>query len=292
MAGHGADLLQHSALLADDDALVACLLAEDGGIHIDHAGITFGELGDLDGGAVGNFLIQAQQQLLTQQLAHDQTLRLIGGHAVGEQLGAFGCILAQLGHQLLQTVLAVGRDGNDGIKAVPHFVISSNDGQQLGGLHGVDLVDAENGGNALFLHTLDQSQFGSAHMGNGLHQQQCAVHITQTGGDNLHHVLTQRRLGLVQTRSIHQDILGVVTVHNAVDPVAGGLCLVGHDGDLLAHQCVGQAGLAHVGAAANSDHCYIFDFRHKVILNFLVFEHFYCQPVFRQIKRLFFQCFL
>ena len=169
----------------------------------------------------------------------------------------------------------MGGDGDNGVKAIPHFVVGSNDRQQFCRLHGVDLVDAEDGGDALLLHTLDQRQLGSAHMGNGLHQQQGAVHIAEAGGNNLHHVFTQSGLGLVQTRSVHQDILGVVTVHNAVNAVTGGLCLVGHDSDLLAHQGVGQAGFTHIGAAADGDHGYIFDFRHKVILNFLDFEQFY-----------------
>ena len=58
----------------------------------------------------------------------------------------------------------------------------------------------------------------------------------------------------MQTRCLQQDELGVAPVHHAVNAVAGGLGLVRNDGDLLAHQRVGQAGLAHVGSSAHGDH--------------------------------------
>ena len=56
-----------------------------------------------------------------------------------------------------------------------------------------------------------------------------------------------------------RDILGVLPVYHAVDAVPGGLGLVGDDGDFLAHQGVGQAGLAHVGPSAHGDHGDVFD---------------------------------
>lgn len=80
--GQRADLLQHGALLADDDALMAGLFAVNGGVHIHHAGIPLGKFSDLNGRAVGNFLIQTQQQFLPQQLTHDLPLRLVGALTV------------------------------------------------------------------------------------------------------------------------------------------------------------------------------------------------------------------
>ena len=59
-----ADLFEHGAALADDDALVALFFAVNGHVHVDDAVIALGKLRDLDGRAVRDLLIEAQQQLL------------------------------------------------------------------------------------------------------------------------------------------------------------------------------------------------------------------------------------
>ena len=115
----------------------------------------------------------------------------------------------------------------------------------------------------LLLDAADEGQLRSTHMGDGLHQQQRAVHVAEAGGDDLHHIVPQGGLGLVKARGIQQDILGVLPVHHAVDAVPGGLGLVGNDGYLFPHQGVGQAGLTHVRPSADRDHGDIFDFRHR-----------------------------
>ena len=263
MPGQGADLFQHGTLLADDDALVAGLFAVNGGVHIHHAGIPLGEFGDLHGGAVRDLLIQAEKQLLPDDLAHHLPLRLVAGLTVREQLGALLGVLAQLVHQIVQPAAGMGGDGDDGVKAAPDLVIGGDHRQQRGGLHGVDLVDAEDAGNFFLLDALDQGLLRAAHMGNGLHQQKGTVHIGETGGDDLDHIVPQSGLGLVEAGGIQQDILGVLPVHHTVNPVPGGLCLVGDDGDLLPHQCIGEAGFAHIGPAADGDHSNVFNVRHR-----------------------------
>ena len=111
-------------------------------------------------------------------------------------------------------------------------------------------------------------------MGDRLHQQQRALHAAQALPHHLDHVVAQPGAGLVQTRCVQQNELGVTPVHHAVNAVAGGLGLVRNDGDLLAHQRVGQAGLAHVGPSAYRDHRRFRNVFHQVILNFLSFELF------------------
>ena len=91
-------------------------------------------------------------------------------------------------------------------------------------------------------------------MGDGLHKQQRGLHIGQTFAHDLDHIVAQTGAGLVQTRRIQQHKLRIAAVDHAVNAVACGLRLVGHNGDLLAHQGVGQAGLAHIGPAADGNH--------------------------------------
>ena len=202
MPGQGADLFQHGALLADDDALVAGLFAVDGGVHIHHAGIPLREFGDLHGGAVGDLLIQAEQQLLPDDLAHHLPLRLVAGLSVREQLGALLGVLTQLMHQIVQSAAGVGGDGNDGVKPIPGLIVGRDHRQQRGGLHGVDLVDTEDAGNLFLLDALDQGLLRATHMSDGLHQQKGTVHVGETGGDDLDHIVPQGGLGLVEAGGV------------------------------------------------------------------------------------------
>ena len=73
-------------MLADDDALVAVLFAVNGHIHVDDAVVALGKLRDLDGRAVRDLLIEAQQQLFAHELGADLLFGHIGDHIVREQL--------------------------------------------------------------------------------------------------------------------------------------------------------------------------------------------------------------
>ena len=68
-------------------------------------------------------------------------------------------------------------------------------------------------------------------------------------GDHVVEPVADQLARLVQAGGVHHDDLGFLAVHNAAHGVAGGFRLVGGDGDLLAHQRVGQRGLAGVGPA-------------------------------------------
>ncbi|CAN4022535.1 TIGR04076 family protein, partial [Dysosmobacter welbionis] len=126
LPGQGTDLFQHGPLLADNDPLVAGLLTVDGGVHVDDAAVPLRELRDLHRRAVGDLLVQAQQQLLPQDFPHHLPLRLVRRHPVREQLRAFLGILPQFLHQILQAAAGVGGDGDDRVKAVPCLVVSGD----------------------------------------------------------------------------------------------------------------------------------------------------------------------
>ena len=169
-------------------------------------------------------------------------------------------ILWQFLHQILQAAAGVGGDGNDGVEIRVDLAVCGDDRQQIVlALHGVDLVDAQYAGQLLLPDALEKDFLRLSHVGDGLHQQQGAVHVGEAGGDDLHHVVPQGGLGLVEAGRVQQDILGVLPVHHAVDAVPSGLCLVGDDGHLFPHQGVGQAGLAHVGPSAHGNHGDVFD---------------------------------
>ena len=253
---------------------MAGLFAVDGHVQVDDAGVLpLGEAGHLHCRAVGDLLIQTQQHFLPNDLGADLLIRLVGGHAVGEQLRSFHGVPLHLGQQLLQTVAGAGGDGDDGVEIRVDLAVCGDDRQQIVlALHGADLIDAQYAGQLLLPDALEKDLLRLSHVGDGLHQQQGGLHTGQTLPYDLHHIVPQPGAGLVQARRIQQDELGVAPVHYTVDAVSGGLGLVGDDGDLLTHQGVGETGLAHVGPSAHGDHSGFGDgvfLIHKVILSFL-----------------------
>ena len=239
---------------------MALLLTEDGDLQIDDAVFPLGELGDLDGGAVGDLLIQAAQQLLPHQLRADLPLGLVGDHVVREEMRALGGVLLQLVHQLLQSLAGLGGDGQDGIK-VTGRAVDGHDLQQPGLFHGVDLVDEQQSRDPGLPDALDERLLLGADGGHGLHHQQDAVHVRHALLDYIDHVVAESGPGLVEARGVQQHKLGVAPVDNGGDAVAGGLRLVRDDGDLLPHQGIGEGGLARVGPAADGNHSALLHFQ-------------------------------
>ena len=234
---------------------MAGLFAVNGHVQINDAVLPLGESRHLHRRAVGDLLVQTQQHLLPHRLGADLAVRLVGGHAVGEELRPLLSVACQQPHQLLQPVAGACGDGHDGSEIRISLAVGGNDRQQvvLFG-HGVDLIDAENARQLLLPDALQQYFLRLAHVGDRLHQQHRALHVRQALPHDFHHVVPQSGAGLVQTRCVQQHILGVPPVHHAVNAVSRGLGLIGHNGDLLPHQGVGQAGLAHIGPSAHGDH--------------------------------------
>jgi hypothetical protein len=75
------------------------------------------------------------------------------------------------------------------------------------------------------------------------------VHFRQRVGHKVVQALAQQGAGAVQARRVHQDQLRVIPVDDSTDGVPGSLRLGGSDGHFLAHQRVGQRGLAGIGTA-------------------------------------------
>ena len=268
LAGQGGDFFEHGAPLTDDNALVAGLFAINGGVHFDDlVPLPLGKADQLHGGAVGDLLIQAEEQLFPQNLGADLALGLVGDHVLREELGAFGQEIGQQLQQFLHAFVVFGGDGQDGVEAVG-LGVGVHDGQQGFLFHGVDLVDDQHRGDVQAFDACDELRFRTADVGDGFHQQQHRVHVGHALLDHVDHVVAQLGAGLVEAGSVHEDELAVVPVDHGADTVAGGLGLVGHDGDFLAHQRVGQGGLAHIGPAHNRDHAGFFDF-HRLSSTFL-----------------------
>lgn len=133
-------------------------------------------------------------------------------------------------------------------------LIGPHDGQQVLLFHGVNLIDDQHGGDPQRPDAADELLLRPAHIGDGLHQKHHRVHVGHALLHHPHHVVAQLGPGLVEAGGVDEHKLAVPPVEDGADAVAGGLGLIGDDGNLLPHQGVGQGGLSHVGPPHDGDH--------------------------------------
>ena len=234
--------IQHGAFLADDDALVAFLLAENRGFNVHKAVFPFRERRDFHRRAVGNLLLQAEQQFFADQFGTDLPLRLIRDHVIGEKVRPFFGILLQFPQELLQALSAFGRNRKNRVKAVP-CAVNRHDLQQFLLFDRINLIDYENRRQLLFFDSGDQRLFLRPDGRDRLHHQQHAVHIRDALAHNVDHIIAEFGTRLVEARCVHQDKLGFTAAHNRGDPVAGCLRLIGDNGDFFPDQSFPTFGL-------------------------------------------------
>ena len=239
-------------MLANDNALVAGLFTVNRSVQIDDAVVPLAEGVDFNSRSVGNFLIEAPQQFFTDDLRHDLTLRLVGGNVIREQEGALLGVFFTLSQQLVHPVSGFRGNGNDGVKGTGGR-IDRDDLQQLVLLQRIDFVDGQNRGTVGCANPLDQGFLLNAHRRNRLHHKNGCVHIGNGLPDSADHVIAQFGTGLVVAGRVHKHKLQILSCHNAADAVAGGLRLIGNNGDLLPDQIIGQCGLAYVWTTGNGN---------------------------------------
>ena len=191
---------------------------------------------------------------------------MVGDHVLREEERPLDGEFFALRQKLRHAVIPLGADGNDRLKV--HLILIRRDHRQKGLLlDRVDLVDDQNARHVRRLDLTDQLLFLNADVCDRLDHQNHGVHVRDGAFDDVHHIVSELRPGLVEARRIDENELTVLAVDDGADAVAGRLRLVGNNGDLLADDGVGQRGFADVRTACNGDHGgFIF---HKCILSIL-----------------------
>ena len=188
-----------------------------------------------------------------------------GQHLIQHTGGHAGTVLAvhvadEL-HQLVDVVAGLGRDEDDGSVAHEAEALGIAPALQFHGvgllaLHGVPLVDDDDAGFALVVGVTGHLAVLLGEADGGVHEDEghaAALDGGQCADDHVALEAVSDVAALAQTGGIGEDELAVSVVHGGVDGVAGGAGLVGHDHAVLTEDAVGQAGLAHVGAADDGD---------------------------------------
>src|SRR5690606_15248268 len=136
----GRDALELLAALADDHALVAVAVDDDGGEDAAQPPLGL-ELLDLDGDAVGQLVTEQAEQLLAQELGGEEALAAVGDVVLLEHRRPLGQQRHGGRDEAVDVAAALGRQRHDGGE-VAQLAHPQNEGQQYGlVLEAVDLVD-------------------------------------------------------------------------------------------------------------------------------------------------------
>ena len=238
-----ADLVDEIALIAEMEQL----LGVDEGHERRRAGGGLRQVEDLQAAAL------VAGRLHPSCGAGQHLVQHAGGHA-GTVLGVH--IPDEL-HQLVDVIACLRGDEDDGSIAHEAEALGVAAALELHGvgllaLHGVPLVDDDDAGLALIVGVAGHLAVLLGEADRCVHEDQghaAALNSGQRADDHIAFEAVGDVAALAQTGGVGEDELAVGIVHGGVDGITGGARLIGHDHPVLAQNAVGQAGLAHVGAA-------------------------------------------
>ncbi len=237
-----ADLLDHCALLADEDLLLRLGLDEHVGAHD-----LLVHLLDLDRDRVRHLVPRELERLLAHELGDLEVQRQVGALLAAEVRRP----LRQQGDELVAQLV-------DPVAGLCAHRVQREEPTQLGrghhlgrdvtGLQPVDLVDRDHDRHAELEDALRDEAVASADPLACVDHEQHRVHVLERRVDGALHTLGERVARPLEAGQVRQDELPVVAVRDAEDAPPRGLRLVGDDRDLAAAQRVHECGLADVRA--------------------------------------------
>ena len=223
--------------MADDDAFLTLALHIDDSMNI-NAVVGLLERIHTHLNSIRNLFVVIKQNLLTNNLAHEEACRFVGqlilfeiGWRVGQQLlDAF--------QQHVNTKFVGSRDGQNlriGKQRVP---LLDKVAKRLLVAH-INLVDEQQNRNLHLRHLLQEIHvlLGVLHHIGHIEQH---VGISQRTLRERQHHLLHLVVGLQHTRRIAEDNLHVISVHNAHDAMTRCLSLEGGYRDAFTHELVHQ----------------------------------------------------
>ena len=224
--------------------------------------LAFLEGGGLDGGGVGQLLVDAQIDLFAGDLGGQQAGRDVGGLVGGIEPGP---LRHQRGQPRLEVVdaRAVRRRDHEDLGIDAGVEQGPGQGQQGVAAHQVDLVERQDGLLVGGLQALDDGlhvldglavggpalAIGDGDLGLGVDQVDDGVGVLGPAPGGADHGPVEPAARLEDAGRVDQHDLAVALHGHAAHRKAGGLDLLGDDGDLGPDQAVDQGRLAGVGRA-------------------------------------------
>jgi len=138
-----------------------------------------------------------------------------------------------------------GRDGHDFLEVVK-LGVALHERQKLGLLDSIDFVERQDGTRRVFLQQSHSKLVSMAEALGGVDNQHRQVALRERLANEIHHLLVKAGKRPVDSGRVHEHDLRAGPVHNAQNPIAGGLRYGGDDGNLGPNQPIHQGALAGV----------------------------------------------
>lgn len=249
------NLLEHLALLANQNALLTFALTVDGSGNPGQFGLLF-KLIDADCGSVRNLFVGAEQNLFADNFGAHKTDRLVGHLIFWKIMWACGKKLYDLFQQQIDTIPGPSRKRNNFLE-VGDSAEALNQGQKFlfFSAQQIHFIREKKDWSASAVHQLKNKFVLRIGPSCDVNNQENKIASLERFVDFGHHLLAEGTIGFVDTRSIDENYLAMMPaflfrhVYDSKNAVAGGLRLGAHDGQLLFYQRVQESGFARVWAA-------------------------------------------
>lgn len=205
-----------------------------------------------DGDVVGDFVVDAQEQLLARHFGRRDGQRKVGELVFGEVPGAERDAFGAPAEEILHAIALEGRNHEGAFEPRQSIELAGQFEQGLA-LDRVDLIEHQHLVVANIGQPLNQRLKFRRDAALGIDNQRDKVGIARAGPCRGHHGTVQPTLGSEDAGRIDEDDLRLIERDDAADLGARGLGLVGDDGNLGAHQGIEQGRLAGIRRADQGD---------------------------------------
>ena len=246
------DGLQGPPALADDDAFLA-RLADMDHLRDRHRAVgAFLPVFGLDGDGVGQFLMQAQEDLLARDLGRQHAARHVGDLFRGIEPGSFGDEGREPRLQVHHAIAGGRRDHEDLVRDAG-FVDLGGKFQKTLALDQIDLVERHDRLSSGLLETGDDARLVGSEPALGIDQEDDKVGILGAAPGGRNHGALEATTGTEDPRRVDEHELAPIECRDAGEAGARGLHLGRHDRHLLPDEAVEQGRLAGIRRADERD---------------------------------------
>src|SRR5262249_27460967 len=153
-------------------------------------------------------------------------------------------------HEVEAPLASESGNGKD-FRELEFLRITGNEGKKVGLGDAVDLVEEQIDRPVEAARPIDGEAIADAETGGCVDDQRKNVDAFEGLLRFIHHLATEKAIGLVDSGRIDEDNLGVIAIQNRLDAVARGLRFRRYDGNFAAYERIDERRFARIGAADN-----------------------------------------
>ena len=185
------------------------------------------------------------KSLLTDDLSHNLALRLICDRILIIKHRSIWKIFQETTNNILGILSSQCGTWNDFCK-ITYLTVGINSRKYFLFRYSIDLIDDQNHRHSDSLKLFCYMSLPCSDKGTWLHQPHNGIHFLQCSFCHLDHIFSQLVFCFMDTRSIKEYDLSLITGIDCLDTVSGCLWFLGCNGDLLTDQMVHQSRLSYI----------------------------------------------